>query len=168
MVALLTSVRNSPCFGGLRRTKTCHRQLFARPSMLFGYFLHDAKSDKPFPLQRTSRFCKPRISAPEQQLLTNKIKTFPKGASRFCKPRISSLKRQLRTNPIKSFFRLTAVLFLLFVKHKKQGKKNFPFGKFFHLHPLHRQFRHNIVVHKSPQEQPTQSVSVCAEGFHEP
>ena len=44
MVALLTSVRNSPCFGGLRRTKTCHWQLFARPSMLFGYFLHDAKS----------------------------------------------------------------------------------------------------------------------------
>ena len=50
MVALLTSVRNSPCFGGLRRTKTCHRQLFARPSMLFGYFLHDAKSDNPFSL----------------------------------------------------------------------------------------------------------------------
>ncbi|MGI6197071.1 MAG: hypothetical protein ACOYIO_08360, partial [Eubacteriales bacterium] len=49
MVALLTSVRNSPCFGGLRRTKTCHRQLFARPSMLFGYFLHDAKSDNSFP-----------------------------------------------------------------------------------------------------------------------
>ena len=49
MVALLTSVRNSPCFGGLRRTKTCHWQLFARPSMLFGYFLHDAKSDNPFP-----------------------------------------------------------------------------------------------------------------------
>ena len=35
MVALLTSVRNSPCFGGLRRTKTCHRQLFARPSSIF-------------------------------------------------------------------------------------------------------------------------------------
>ena len=35
MVALLTSVRNSPCFGGLRRTKTCHRQLFARPSTCF-------------------------------------------------------------------------------------------------------------------------------------
>ena len=74
--------------------------------VLFGYFLHDAKSDKPFSLQRTSRFCKPRISPPQQQLSTNKIKTFPKGASRFCKPRISSLKRQLRTNPIKSFFRL--------------------------------------------------------------
>ena len=35
MVALLTSVRNSPCFDGLRRTKTCHRQLFARPSTCF-------------------------------------------------------------------------------------------------------------------------------------
>ena len=35
LVALLTSVRNSPCFGGLRRTKTCHRQLFARPSSNF-------------------------------------------------------------------------------------------------------------------------------------
>ena len=67
-----------------------------------------------------------------------------------------------------NFLHVRAAFFLLFVKHKKQGKKNFPFGKFFHLHPLHRQFRHNIVVHKSPQEQPTQSVSVCAEGFHEP
>ena len=35
MVALLTSVRNSPCFGGLRRTKTCHWQLIARPSTCF-------------------------------------------------------------------------------------------------------------------------------------
>ena len=46
MVALLTSVRNSPCFGGLRRTKTCHRQLFARPSVFLRYFLHAAKSTK--------------------------------------------------------------------------------------------------------------------------
>ena len=93
---------------------------------------------------------------------------------------------QLNPLPLRGFFRRLAATFfrlrrcpagtarsacffaLLFVKHKKQGKKNFPFGKFFHLHPLHRQFRHNIVVHKSPQEQPTQSVSVCAEGFHEP
>ena len=49
MVALLTSVRNSPCFGGLRRTKTCHRQLFARPSVFLRYFLHAAKSTNPFP-----------------------------------------------------------------------------------------------------------------------
>ncbi len=31
--------------------------------VLFGYFLHDAKSDNPFSLQRTSRFSKPRFSA---------------------------------------------------------------------------------------------------------
>ena len=49
--------------------------------MLFGYFLHDAKSDNPFSLQRTSRFCKPRISAPEQQLRTNKIKSFCRSVS---------------------------------------------------------------------------------------
>ena len=41
----------------------------------------------------------------KQQLRTNKIKTFPKGASRFCKPRISAPKQRLRTNPIKSFCR---------------------------------------------------------------
>ena len=29
------------------------------------YFLHDAKSDNSFSLQRTSRFCKPRISTPK-------------------------------------------------------------------------------------------------------
>ena len=44
--------------------------------VLFGYFLHNAKSDKPFSLQRTSRFCKPRISTPKQQLRTNPIKSF--------------------------------------------------------------------------------------------
>ena len=44
--------------------------------VLFGYFLHNAKSDNPFPLQRTSRFCKPRISALKHQFRTNKIKSF--------------------------------------------------------------------------------------------
>ena len=71
--------------------------------MLFGYFLHNAKSDNPFSLQRTSRFSEPRISAPEQQLLTNKIKTFPKGASRFCKPRFSAQNQnfaQTNLNPL--------------------------------------------------------------------
>ena len=64
-----------------------------------------AKRIKPFPFRELSRFSKPRISPPEQQLPTNKIKTFPKGASRFCKPRISAPKPKLRTNPIKSFRR---------------------------------------------------------------
>ena len=71
--------------------------------MLFGYFLHDAKSDNSFSLQRTSRFSKPRFSSPQWRLRTNKIKTFPKRASRFSKPRISPPKPKLRTSPIKSF-----------------------------------------------------------------
>ena len=44
--------------------------------VLFGYFLHNAKSDKPFPSQGASRFCKPRISAHKRQIRTNKIKSF--------------------------------------------------------------------------------------------
>ena len=71
--------------------------------VLFGYFLHDAKSDNSFSLQRTSRFCKPRISPPKQQLPTNKIKTFPKGAPRFCKPRINAHKQQIRTIQLNPF-----------------------------------------------------------------
>ena len=34
--------------------------------VLFGYFLHDAKSNNPFSLQRISRFCKPRSSPLKQ------------------------------------------------------------------------------------------------------
>ena len=49
MVALLTSVRNSPCFGGLRRTKTCHWQLFARPSSCFLVLFAEAKRINSFP-----------------------------------------------------------------------------------------------------------------------
>ena len=37
----------------------------AESRVLFGYFLHDAKSDNPFSLQRISRFCKPQISPPQ-------------------------------------------------------------------------------------------------------
>jgi hypothetical protein len=44
--------------------------------VLFGYFLHDAKSDNPFSLQRISRFCKPRSSTPQPQLRAATIKTF--------------------------------------------------------------------------------------------
>ena len=61
--------------------------------VLFGYFLHDAKSDKPFSLQRTSRFRKPRISSLKRQLRTNPIKPFaasrlfsPPAAAFFCLP----------------------------------------------------------------------------------
>ena len=60
--------------------------------VLFGYFLHDAKSDNPFSLQRTSRFCKPRFSSSQWRLRTNKLKSFRRPAAGF---------------------------FLLFVKYKK-------------------------------------------------
>ena len=62
-----------------------------------------AKRIKPFSLQRTLRFCKPRINPTKQQLRTNKIKTFPKGDSRFCKPRISTQNynfAQAQLNPL--------------------------------------------------------------------
>ena len=74
MVALLTSVRNSPCFGGLRRTKTCHRQLFARPSVFLRYFLHAAKSTNPFSLSGVPRFCEPRFSAQNYNFPLTKLK----------------------------------------------------------------------------------------------
>ena len=88
MVALLTSVRNSPCFGGLRRTKTCHWQLFARPSRKFVpagtahsvcflvTFCTTQKVTTRFPYGKAPRFCKPRISTPQPQLRTATIKTF--------------------------------------------------------------------------------------------
>ena len=62
-----------------------------------------AKRINPFPLQGASRFRNPRISPPEQQLRTNKIKSFPKKESRFCKPRFSSPQWRLPTNKIKTF-----------------------------------------------------------------
>ena len=81
MVALLTSVRNSPCFGGLRRTKTCHWQLFARPSSCFLVLFAEAKSNIPFPFRENSRFCKPRISAPQRRFRAGRFAAFA-GASR--------------------------------------------------------------------------------------
>ena len=69
--------------------------------VLFGYFLHDAKSDNSFSLQRTSRFSKPRFSLLQWRFRTNKIKTFPKGDSRFCKPQFSAQNfAQTKLNPL--------------------------------------------------------------------
>ena len=74
------------------------------PRVLFGYFLHDAKSDNPYSLSGASRFCKPRFSSPQWRLRTNKIKTFPKRASRFCKPRISAQNYKFALTKLKPFF----------------------------------------------------------------
>ena len=76
-----------------------------------------AKRIKPFPLPGTSRFSKPRISPPEQQLPTNKIKTFPKRRFEVLQTSNQPTKQKLRTNPIKSF--AASRQLLLFVKHKK-------------------------------------------------
>ena len=103
MVALLTSVRNSPCFGGLRRTKTCHRQLFARPSVLFCYFLHDAKRIKPFPFGSSEVLQTSNQHTQNSNFPLTKLKPSQRGASRFSKPRISAHRQKLRISPIKSF-----------------------------------------------------------------
>ncbi len=116
--------RNHESSGDLNRGRRTESRV------LFGYFLHDAKSDKPFPFREirgsanlksarrscgfaltklkpfpkgASRFCKPRISAQNHNFALTKLKPFSKKESRFCKPRFSAPKLQLRTNPIKSF-----------------------------------------------------------------
>ena len=108
MVALLTSVRNSPCFGGLRRTKTCHRQLFARPSMLFGYFLHDAKSDNPFPFREFRGFANLDSAHRSHSFTPQQLKPFYRS---FEVLQTSNQRTQTTNscNPIKSFFRFAAV-----------------------------------------------------------
>ncbi len=77
MVALLTSVRNSPCFGGLRRTKTCHRQLFARPSVFLRYFLHAAKSTNPFPFREVRGFPNLDSAHPNNNFPLTKLNPLP-------------------------------------------------------------------------------------------
>ncbi len=76
--------------------------------VLFGYFLHDAKSDNSFPLQRTSRFCKPRFSSSQWRFRTNKIKTFPKESFEVLQTSNQRTKLHLPTNKIKSFCRFAA------------------------------------------------------------
>ena len=72
--------------------------------VLFGYFLHDAKSDNSFPFRETPRFCKPRISTPQPQLRTATIKTF-QGSFEVLQTSNQRTKQQLPTNNLKSFRR---------------------------------------------------------------
>ena len=60
-----------------------------------------AKRIKPFPFG-SSRFCKPRISTPNQQLRTNPIKTFWNFA-KFSKPRFSAPQPRLHAHQLKPF-----------------------------------------------------------------
>ena len=78
MVALLTSVRNSPCFGGLGRTKTCHWQLFVRPSTCFlCYFLHNAKSNIPSPCAGSFEVLQTSIQRTQVAVSHKLIKSLP-------------------------------------------------------------------------------------------
>ena len=87
--------------------------------VLFGYFLHDAKSDNPFPFREARGSANLDSAYPNNSFPLTKLNPFPKGDSRFCKPRISTQKWRLRTNKLKSFRRPAATFFLLFVKYKK-------------------------------------------------
>ena len=128
----------------LGRAKTCHRQLFARPSVFLRYFLHAAKSTNPFPLREVRGF--PNLDSVRRSrgFARTKLKPFPKGDSWFCKPRISTHKKQIRTNPIKSFCRsaafpppLAASFFVAAATNlcasryyrRLRRLRNFPFGK---------------------------------------
>ena len=159
---------NRPRSPEVRKPLACFLVLFARRK----------KNVKTSPLQEASRFFKPRFSPPQPQLRTATIKIF-QGSFEVLQTSNQPTKQPPRTiqfNPFAAaggcFFRLTAVslsgIFPSFWKTQKEGQKKLPFREVFHLHPLHRQFKQSIVVHKSPQEQPTQSASVCAEEFHEP
>ena len=74
----------------------------ASPRVLFGYFLHNAKSDNSFPLQGASRFCKPRISTLEPQLRTATIETF-QGSFEVFQTSNQRTQTTISHNPIKSF-----------------------------------------------------------------
>ena len=77
--------------------------------VLFGYFLHDAKSDNPFPLPGTPRFCKPRISTQNYKSALTKLNS-------------SAASRLLpAASPPKTF--PAGNVSILFVRHKKYAKK---------------------------------------------
>ena len=80
----------------------------ASPRVLFGYFLHDAKSDNPYSLRRELRGFANLDSAHRSDIFApQQLKPF-KEASRFSKPRISAHKQHILSNPIKSFCRFAA------------------------------------------------------------
>ena len=79
--------------------------------MLFGYFLHDAKSNNPYSLRREIRgFANLESAHSNNDHALTKLKPSQRGVSRFCKPRFSPPKPKLHTNPIKSFCRSAASL----------------------------------------------------------
>ena len=66
--------------------------------VLFGYFLHNAKSDKPFPFRGAPRFCKPQSSAQTIHFRINKIKSFRRLRRFYSKEAIS--RRNVKKNSV--------------------------------------------------------------------
>ena len=97
-----------------RKPLACFLVLFARRK----------KNVKTSPLQGDSRFRKPQSRAPQPQLRTATIKTFP-GSSEVLQTSEQCTKNTFSHNPIKSFRRRRRHFVLLFVKHKKEDKKRF-------------------------------------------
>ena len=69
----------------LRRSTACH-------------FLHNAKSDKPFPFRGAPRFCKPQSSAQTIHFRINKIKSFRRLRQHYSKAAIS--RRNVKKNSV--------------------------------------------------------------------
>ena len=89
--------RNHESSGDLNRGRRTESRV------LFGYFLHDAKSDKPFPFREIRGSANLKSARRSCGFALTKLKPFSKKESRFCKPRFSSPQWRLRTNKIKSF-----------------------------------------------------------------
>ncbi len=71
--------------------------------VLFGYFLHDAKSDNPFPFREARGSANLESAYPNNSFPLTKLNPFPKGDSRFCKPRISAQNQNFartKLNPL--------------------------------------------------------------------
>ena len=75
-----------------------------KPLVYFWYFSYTRKVRKTFLSQEISRFCKPRISAPQWQLRTATIKTFP-GSFEVFQTSNQRTKTTTSHNPIKSLCR---------------------------------------------------------------
>ena len=106
--------------------------------VLFGYFLHDAKSDNSFSLQRTSRFCKPRFSALQYTFPLTKLNPFEtfRGFSNLNSARRNGGFALTKLNPFAAFWRHCSCccrnksLPLRGFFRRLRRLSNFPFGKF--------------------------------------
>ena len=68
-----------------------------------GHFSRNPRIERRFESSPESRGSQTSGVLPVLFVQAKRIKPFPFGSSRFCKPRISTPNQQLRTNPIKTF-----------------------------------------------------------------